>query len=235
MVPLDHKAWTQGAFNPYCRASIEIIATGTRDPRAVARLAAVQARPRRADARRDAPLRHPAAVRRPERLHGGPGWTDHNHIECGNDHAGPGGLEAPAPMSPKWVAQQAGLPTANVPNGLEASQGEGVANVPTLTPRDPRMALINAFQAYQRRAGHGDHLDELARGHRDITGGIENRLSGRGAVRQVTDGGPIQVQQVGDRAGQARQEYDLGDGRIAHVYFDENGKRSVRIFRRAAA
>jgi hypothetical protein len=41
-----------------------------------------------------------------------------------------------------------------------------------------------------------------------------------------------QVTQTGPRAGQARQEVDLGDGRIAHIYFTPDGKRQVQVFRR---
>lgn len=87
MVPLSHKAWTQGAFNPFCRASIEMIATG-RETRAQWLASKLIHGRVLASLMHDVmgkyriPLRwvDPVGCAAPA------GYTDHNHIECGNDH-----------------------------------------------------------------------------------------------------------------------------------------------------
>lgn len=87
MVPLDHKSWTQGAFNPYCRASIEIIATGAETQ--AQWLASPLIRDRiLSSLMRDVMRRYGLPLRFVDPIGCGapPGYTDHNHIECGNDH-----------------------------------------------------------------------------------------------------------------------------------------------------
>jgi hypothetical protein len=87
MVPLDHKAWTQGTFNPKCRASIELIATG-RETRAQWLASPLFKRAKLAALVSDVMKRYgiPRRFVDPSGCVAPPGWTDHNHIECGNDH-----------------------------------------------------------------------------------------------------------------------------------------------------
>lgn len=87
MTPLSNKAWTQGPFNPFCRASIEIIATG-RETRAQWLASPLIKQGKLASLMRDVMTKYHIPLRfvDPKGCTPIPGWTDHNHIECGNDH-----------------------------------------------------------------------------------------------------------------------------------------------------
>lgn len=87
MVPLTRKAWTQGAMNPFCRASVEIIATG-RESRAQWRAAPLIRDGVLAALMHDVMSRYrlPRRFVDPVGCSMPPGYTDHNHMECGNDH-----------------------------------------------------------------------------------------------------------------------------------------------------
>lgn len=87
MVPLSNKAWTQGAFNPYCRASVEIIATG-RETRAQWLASPLIKKGILSSLARDVMKRYGLPLRfvDPVGCAAPPGYTDHNHIECGNEH-----------------------------------------------------------------------------------------------------------------------------------------------------
>lgn len=86
MVPFDQKPWTQLAFNP-TSVSVEVIATGS-EPTSVWMNSPLVKKGILADLTRDnlrrlgAPLRwvDPVGCNAPA------GITDHNHLECGNDH-----------------------------------------------------------------------------------------------------------------------------------------------------
>lgn len=87
MVPLTHKAWTQGTFNPYCRASVEIIATGSETRAQWLNSTLIKGHILSSlmhDVMKsyNLPLRFvdPVGCVAPA------GYTDHDHIECGNDH-----------------------------------------------------------------------------------------------------------------------------------------------------
>lgn len=87
MVPLSNKAWTQGAFNPYCRASVEIIATG-RETTAQWLASPLIKNGILSSLARDVMRRYGLPLRfvDPVGCAAPPGYTDHNHIECGNEH-----------------------------------------------------------------------------------------------------------------------------------------------------
>jgi hypothetical protein len=108
---------------------------------------------------------------------------------------------------------------------------------------DPLTNLINGYQAWARlHGGAGEKYAGLAQSHRDVGGGIENRLSGRSAVQQVTAPGGAGLAQLArvnqsgnERQGRGFQTYDLGNGQVAHVYYDAKGRRQVVKFRRPPA
>jgi hypothetical protein len=87
MVPLSKKAWTQGSFNPKCRFSIEIIATG-KETRAQWLASPLFRRRILASLMRDNMRKYgiPLKFVDPQGCTAPPGWTDHDHIECGNEH-----------------------------------------------------------------------------------------------------------------------------------------------------
>lgn len=87
MVPLSKKSWTQGSFNPKCRFSIEIIATG-RETRAQWLASPLFKKRVLASLMRDNMRRYGIPLRfvDPKDCTAPPGWTDHDHIECGNEH-----------------------------------------------------------------------------------------------------------------------------------------------------
>lgn len=87
MVPLTHKAWTQGAFNPFCRASIEMIATGRETRQQWLESTLIKGR-KLASLMHDVMKAYhlPLKFVDPVGCAAPPGYTDHNHIECGNSH-----------------------------------------------------------------------------------------------------------------------------------------------------
>lgn len=94
---------------------------------------------------------------------------------------------------------------------------------------DPAVALMQAYQAY--RGAHGGQEDPLAARAAQVQGPAKG--TGSGDVRLLTGAGgadPFQTTMQGPRAGQTRQSYDLGDGRMAHVYYTPQGKRKVFVF-----
>ena len=86
MVPLPKKSWTQGAANP-TSISVEVIATG-RETTAQWLAAPLFTKRILASIARDAMRGHGIPLRwvDPVGCVFGPGWTDHNALECGNDH-----------------------------------------------------------------------------------------------------------------------------------------------------
>lgn len=112
-----------------------------------------------------------------------------------------------------------------------AQAAPGAAQAP---PRDPLAALIEGAMQWQKKHGRDPLQQNL--------GGI--RFDGRrqteqpDPVRLLTQAGATGLNAAGSvtthgpRAGMAKQAYDLGDGRVAHVYFDEKGKRQVQVFRK---
>lgn len=94
--------------------------------------------------------------------------------------------------------------------------------------------LVAAFQRNYAKFQQGGGQDPL--------GGMvgQRRIAGRasataGPVEQTEGdlaGGLLHSVTHGAHAGEATQEYNLGNGQFAHVYFDRNGKRQVNVFRR---
>jgi N-acetyl-anhydromuramyl-L-alanine amidase AmpD len=86
MVPTTHKSWTQGAANPWA-ISVEIIATG-RETKAEWLRSPLFKRRVLAGLARDNMKRHGIPLKRvnPTGCVFVAGWTDHNALECGNDH-----------------------------------------------------------------------------------------------------------------------------------------------------
>lgn len=87
MVPLDHKAWTQGAFNPFCRASFEIIATGKETRQQWLNSTLIKGHKLSSLMHDVMKMYHlPLKFVDPVGCAAIPGYTDHHHIECGNNH-----------------------------------------------------------------------------------------------------------------------------------------------------
>lgn len=86
MVPTTHKAWTQGSANPWA-ISVEIIATG-RETRADWESSPLFSKRVLVNLARDNMRRYGIPLRRvnPQGCVFVPGWTDHDSLECGNDH-----------------------------------------------------------------------------------------------------------------------------------------------------
>lgn len=85
-VPLDGKAWTQGAANP-TSISVEIVATGAESRAEWLESRLIQARVLSSLARDVMRLRGiPLRFVNPRGCVFPPGWTDHNALECGNNH-----------------------------------------------------------------------------------------------------------------------------------------------------
>jgi hypothetical protein len=94
--------------------------------------------------------------------------------------------------------------------------------------------LVAAFQRNYAKFQKGGGVDPLggAVGSRRIRRGMN---PADGPVEQTQGdlaGGLLHSVTHGAHAGEAAQEYNLGNGQFAHVYFDRNGKRQVNVFRR---
>lgn len=95
---------------------------------------------------------------------------------------------------------------------------------------DPAVALMQAYQAY--RGAHGGQEDPLAA--RAAQGPVKGQDAGVHLLTGAGGSEPFQTTAGGPRAGQTRQTYDLGDGRMAHVYYTPAGKRKVFVFAKPA-
>lgn len=109
--------------------------------------------------------------------------------------------------------------------------------------------LIANYRKWQNANGSGWHqaVDPL------VAAGMKNEVSGANGltgqyasaqgvqaqgqgvdaaplVNAFKQGGVTVNQSAGPRQGQALQAFSLGDGRVAHVYYDANGKRQVQVF-----
>lgn len=130
-----------------------------------------------------------------------------------------------------YQQRQNALLAASTGGALAPDEGApaGAAQAPA---RDPLQVLLQGAVKYQQQHGQ----DSLAA---RVGGGMLGAAPGwgQGRVRLLQPGGTGlaaagQVTQQGPRAGRAHQTYDLGNGFLANVYFDENGKRQVFKFRK---
>lgn len=102
---------------------------------------------------------------------------------------------------------------------------------------DPVAAFYALLSAYRKRTGRQfDPLSERRGQAGPGQSGPARTSLAHSPVQLLTGGdiggGLIQRTTSGPRAGLLRQSYDLGDGRTAHVYYDEHGRRQVQVFRR---
>lgn len=108
------------------------------------------------------------------------------------------------------------------------AQSAGPAPAPA---KDPLAVLLQGAMRYERRRGRDPlaaRADGMAAYDRGSQPSAAFEQAGAPGVRALMSG----VTQSGPRAGQARNSFDLGNGWLANVYFDENGKRQVMKFRK---
>jgi hypothetical protein len=90
------------------------------------------------------------------------------------------------------------------------------AQAPALTPVEQLQRAVALYRAQGKTDPIRDRMPVLG------------PKTGFGAAHKPQYLG-TNVTSTGARAGQARHDYALGDGRVAHVYFDDKGKRQVFV------
>lgn len=85
---------------------------------------------------------------------------------------------------------------------------------------DPVQALLQAYRSAADRRGAPDPLLQR-RGARVLPTDNENPMAAAAGI-SVTTSGP--------RAGRAKTTVDLGNGKLANVYYDKRGRRQVMVF-----
>lgn len=115
-------------------------------------------------------------------------------------------------------AGQNALLTAAQTGGAQALPGEmaQAGQAQAVMPNPLQQLLQNAMR-YQQRTGGADPLAK--RGAKAFAAPDSKGLDALG-----------QVSTHGAHAGEAHATYDLPDGRRAHVYYDDRGKRQVMVF-----
>lgn len=123
---------------------------------------------------------------------------------------------------PRLEALQALTGAAHGAAQLPAPGSEDAAPAPA----DPAIALQHAFAAYLKQSGRTQ--DPLA-----ARIGQQGAHTGLGTPDPIkllqTAGQPFHQVTHGSNAGQMAQSYDLGNGKVANVYY-RNGKRQVRVY-----
>lgn len=124
-----------------------------------------------------------------------------------------------APTGLYWTDPREAPPPSNPPQPTGA-----------VGTTDPAIALVNAYQEYLRRSGHTQ--DPLAAQRGQASG--PRAFGGAGQMDPVQllkfAGNPYRQISHGANAGQMAQTYDLGGGKRANVYYDENGRRRVNVY-----
>lgn len=93
---------------------------------------------------------------------------------------------------------------------------------------NPGLALLQAYQAWQKRTGRKeDPLQALVGQRRRPLGSFGPNAP---VALQGEGGNPFRTITHGENAGLTAQTYELGNGETANVYYDRNGRRRVNVY-----